>query len=102
MNCGGIVITNFYILLIFQKVEYRSGGTAFDDRPGNLEVRESTKRYKKELIQMTAYRSRQPALSNELFLLHEGASAALPVVGMQAIQSAEAAALKLIDGGGDE
>jgi hypothetical protein len=41
-------------------------------------------------------------LSNELFLLHEGASAALPVVGMQAIQSAEAAALKLIDGGGDE
>jgi hypothetical protein len=36
------------------------------------------------------------------FLLHEGASAAWPIVGMQAIQSVEAAAMKLIDGGGDE
>ena len=67
--------------------------------PGNIEVRETTKRHKDALIQMMARRSGQPALSNELFLLHEGASAAWPLVGMHAIQAAQSAALKLLNGG---
>jgi AcrR family transcriptional regulator len=75
---------------------------ALASHPGNMAVRDSTLCHKNELIQMMARRSGQPALSNELFLLHEGASAAWPVVGIQAILSAEAAALKLIDGGHDE
>jgi hypothetical protein len=45
---------------------------------------------------MMSHRSGQPALSKEFFLLHEGASAAWPIVGNQAIQAAETAALKLI------
>ena len=53
---------------------------ALASHPGNKEVRDSTMRHKNELIQMMARRSGQPALSNELFLLHEGASAAWPVV----------------------
>ena len=75
---------------------------ALASHPGNRVVRDSTMRHKNELIQMMARRSGQPELSNELFLLHEGASAAWPIVGTQAILSAEAAALKLIDGGRDE
>ncbi len=70
--------------------------------PDNDEVRDSTKRHKQELIEMMARRSGRPEWSNELFLLHEGASAAWPVVGIQAVQSAEAAALKLINGEGDD
>lgn len=70
--------------------------------PGNFDVRDSVKRHKNELIQMMARRSGRPALANELFLLHEGASAAWPLAGIQAIQAAETAALKLIDGGDDD
>ena len=69
--------------------------------PGNIEIRESTKRHKEELIQMMAIRSGQPELSKELFLLHEGASAAWPLVGSQAIQAAQTAALKLLNGDND-
>lgn len=73
---------------------------ALASHPGNEHVKNSTLRHKKELIKMMTRRSGQPTFSNELFLLHEGASAAWPVVGVQAIQTAEAAALKLFDGGG--
>jgi AcrR family transcriptional regulator len=66
--------------------------------PGNIEVRDTTTRHKHELIRMMARRCGQPTLSKELFLLHEGASAAWPVVGIQAIQAAEAASLKLLNG----
>jgi hypothetical protein len=41
-------------------------------------------------------------LSKDFFLLLEGASAAWPIVGNQAIQATETAALKLIDGGGND
>ena len=72
---------------------------ALASHPGNEDVRDSTLRHKEELIKMMARRSGQPTVSKELFLLHEGASAAWPVVGIQAIQAAEATAIKLIDGG---
>ena len=70
--------------------------------PGNQEVRASTMRHKRDLIQIMARRSGQPTLAKALFLLHEGASAAWPVVGVAAIRSAEAAAVTLIEGGSDD
>jgi AcrR family transcriptional regulator len=72
---------------------------ALASHPGNKEIRDSTLRHKHELILIMARRSGQPALSKALFLLHEGASAAWPVVGIQAIESAQAVALKLIGEG---
>ncbi|MDB4303956.1 hypothetical protein N9934_04130, partial [Desulfosarcina sp.] len=70
--------------------------------PGNNEIRNSTKRHKNELVNMMSRRSGKPKLAKELFLLHEGVSAAWPVVGVQSIKAAEKIALKLIDGGSDE
>ena len=75
---------------------------ALASHPANTDIRNSTRRHKEALIQMMARRSGQPVLSKELFLLHEGASAAWPIVGIQAIESAAQAALKLIDGGSHE
>ncbi len=47
-------------------------------------------------------RSGRTALSMELFLIHEGASAAWPLVGMEARRTAETAALKLMNGDNDD
>lgn len=58
--------------------------------------------YKSELIQIMAARSGRKDLAHELFLLHEGASAAWPVVGEQAIHSAISVAKKIIRGESDE
>ena len=70
--------------------------------PGNNAIRNSTKRHKNELIHMMSRRSGRPELAKELFLLHEGVSAAWPVVGVQTFKAAEKIALKIIDGGRDE
>ncbi len=70
--------------------------------PGNAGVRDATEQYKHELIQLMADRSGQKSLANELFLLHEGASAAWPVIGMQAIHSAKSVAVKILNGGNNE
>ncbi len=74
---------------------YLNALTAFPDNP---EVREITVQYKRELVQILAKRSGRKGLANELFLLHEGASAAWPVIGMQALDSAASLALKIING----
>lgn len=66
--------------------------------PGNNDVRNATMQYKRELIQIMARRSGKERLAGELFLLHEGASAAWPVIGMQAIHSAASVAEKIING----
>lgn len=44
--------------------------------PDNKDVRDTTVQYKKEPIKLMAIRSGQKTLSNEFFLLHEGASVA--------------------------
>ncbi|MFT5701620.1 MAG: AcrR family transcriptional regulator [Desulforhopalus sp.] len=62
--------------------------------PGNKDVRDATLQYKNEIIQLLGRRSGQKGLANELFLLHEGASAAWPIVGIQAIHSAVSVAVK--------
>ncbi len=75
---------------------------AFAAYPSSLEIRDAVKRHKDEIVKLMARRSGWMALSWELFLLHEGVSAAWPLVGMQASQAAEKAVLKLIDGGKDD
>jgi AcrR family transcriptional regulator len=70
--------------------------------PGSDEIRNTTKRHKNEIINMMRRRSGKPEIVKELFLLHEGASAAWLVVGIHAIKTAEKIALKLVDGGRDE
>ena len=70
--------------------------------PDNKDVRDAAVQYKKELIQVMAHRSGQKALANELFLLHEGASAAWTIIGIEAIHSAVSVAVKIINGGSNE
>ncbi|WP_205747802.1 TetR/AcrR family transcriptional regulator [Desulforhopalus sp. IMCC35007] len=70
--------------------------------PDNKNVRDATMRYKNELIQVMAVRSCRKDLSHELFLLHEGVSAAWPIVGKQAIHSAIAVAEKIMEGENNE
>jgi AcrR family transcriptional regulator len=85
---------------------YASNGclylNALTSFPGNREVRDVTEQYKIELIQIMARRSGQRGLATELFLLHEGVSAAWPIIGMQAIHSAVSVAVKIINGGSNE
>jgi AcrR family transcriptional regulator len=69
--------------------------------PGSSEIRNTTKRHKNEIINMMSRRSGKLKNAKELFLLHEGVAAAWPVVGIQAIKTAEAIALKLVSGGSD-
>ncbi len=70
--------------------------------PDNTDVRDATVQYKNELIRIMAARSGRKDLAHELFLLHEGASAAWPVVGKQAIHSALSVAGKILRGESDE
>lgn len=75
---------------------------AFAAYPSSPEIGEAVKRHKDEIVQLMARRSGETTIAWELFLIHEGASAAWPMVGEQAILAAEKAALKLIDGGKDD
>lgn len=70
--------------------------------PGNKDVRDATVQYKQELIKVLDYRSGKKGLAHELFLLHEGASAAWPIVGIDAIHSAVSVAVKIINGESNE
>ncbi len=78
---------------------YLNALTAF---PDNKDVKDATVQYKNELIQVMAQRSGHGSLAGELFLLHEGASAAWPVVGMQAMYSAVSIAEKIMNRGKNE
>ncbi len=70
--------------------------------PNNREIHNAVKRHKDETIQLMARRSGQRELALELFLIHEGVSAAWPLVGIQTIQAAKIAVLKLINGGNND
>lgn len=67
--------------------------------PNNREVHDAVKRHKQETIQLMARRSGRQELALELFLIHEGVSAAWPLIGIQTIRAAEIAVLKLFNGG---
>ncbi|BCR04474.1 hypothetical protein DESUT3_15430 [Desulfuromonas versatilis] len=72
---------------------------AFAAYPSSLAIRDAVKLHKDELVRLLARRSGREALGWELFLIHEGVSAAWPLVGMRASEAGETAVLKLIDGG---
>lgn len=66
--------------------------------PSNQVIHDAVKRHKDEMIEVMARRSGREEISRELFLVHEGASAAWPLLEMQAIHSAEKVALLLAFG----
>ncbi|MFT6914721.1 MAG: AcrR family transcriptional regulator [Motiliproteus sp.] len=71
---------------------------AFAAFPGNQDIQDLVKHHKAEMIAVMARRSGREEVARELFLLHEGASAAWPLLGMDVIHSAEKAAVLLISG----
>lgn len=75
---------------------------AFTAYPGNLEIGNAVRQHKDEIIGLMARRSGRPAVSGELFLIHEGVSAAWPLLGTKASRAAETAALKLMNGENDD
>ncbi len=72
--------------------------SAFAAFPCNPLIHDLVKRHKQEMIEVMARRSGRDDIARELLLLHEGASAAWPLLEMQAIDSAEKTALLLICG----
>jgi AcrR family transcriptional regulator len=72
--------------------------SAFVAFPSNPLIHDIVKRHKEEMIEVMARRSGRDEVARELLLIHEGASAAWPLLGMQAIHSAEKAAFLIICG----
>ena len=66
--------------------------------PSNSLIHDLVKHHKEEMVEVMARRSGREDLARELLLIHEGASATWPLLGMQAIHSAEKTALLLICG----
>lgn len=75
---------------------------AFAAYPGNRKIHDAVKQHKQEIVELTARRSGRTTLARELFLIHEGAAAAWPIIGTQASRSAQTAALKLMNGDNDD
>lgn len=71
---------------------------AFAAFPGNTQIRETVDSHKQVMVELLALRSGRADMALALFLLHEGASAAWPLLGMQAIHAAQNAARQLIEG----
>ncbi|KAA3654156.1 MAG: TetR/AcrR family transcriptional regulator [Proteobacteria bacterium] len=71
---------------------------AFAAYPGHPQIVAAVCQHKQDLIDRLAHLSGRPDQALALFLLHEGASAAWPVQGDQAIHAAQTAALQLIEG----
>ena len=66
--------------------------------PRNSLIHDLVKHHKEEMVEVMARRSGREDLARELLLIHEGASATWPLLGMQAIHSAEKTTLLLICG----
>ncbi|MFT5720596.1 MAG: AcrR family transcriptional regulator [Motiliproteus sp.] len=99
---GSESITHLFQRLAAWMTHYAPHGclsmSALGAFPGNPLIHERVKRHKEEMIELMARRSGREEVARELHLLHEGASAAWPLLGMQAIHSAEKIALLLIRG----
>lgn len=72
--------------------------SALTAHPDSRAVRAAVLGHKRETRDALGRLVGRPALAGTLFLLHEGATAAWPFLGGEAIDSAEAAALKLLTG----
>lgn len=72
--------------------------SAFVAFPGHPQIVAAVRHHKQDMVALMARLSGRPDLAEALFLLHEGASAAWPLLGEQAIHAAEKAALQLIEG----
>lgn len=71
--------------------------SALSAHPENAAIRKIVARHKRETRKLLAAQAGRPDLADGLFLLHEGATAAWPVLGAQAIDNARSTALKLIN-----
>ncbi len=69
--------------------------------PSNAEIRETVKRQKDGTRLLLGRSSGRPELADALFLLHEGATAAWPLMGREAIRTARDSALKLLRENGE-
>ncbi len=69
--------------------------------PSNTEVRDTFTRQKNGTRSLLGRCSGRPDLADPLFLLHEGATAAWPLMGSKAIRTARVSALKLLFNGGE-
>jgi len=69
--------------------------------PSNSEIRDTVIRQKDDTRSLLGRCSGRPELADALFLLHEGATAAWPLMEGEAIRTARDSALKLLCGGGD-
>ena len=64
--------------------------------PSSKEIRETVTRQKDGTRSLMGRRSGRPELADALFLLHEGATAAWPIMGHEAIRTARNSALILL------
>ena len=64
--------------------------------PSHAGIRQAVARQKNETRVLLGRCSGRPELADALFLLHEGATAAWPLMGREAIPAAQASALKLL------
>ncbi len=71
---------------------------AFVAFPNNTFIQALVTSHKQEMAATLARRSGCEGIADELLIIHEGASAAWPILGKQAINYAEKAALQLIQG----
>lgn len=72
--------------------------SAFVAFPGQPQIVAAVRHHKQDMVALMAHLSGRPDLAQALFLLHEGASAAWPLLDEQAIHAAENAALQLLEG----
>lgn len=96
---GPAAITHIFNRLAQWMQEYASTGcmsvNALAAFPEQALIVEVVKDHKHSVRKFLATQSRREALANELFLLHEGVSSAWPVIGDDAIDAAQRAALLL-------
>ncbi len=65
--------------------------------PDNPLISKAVKEHKEEVRQFLGLQSQREDLSTALFLLHEGVSSAWPVLGKEAVTSAQKAILQLLE-----
>lgn len=69
--------------------------------PWNSRIRDTVTRQKDDTRSLLGRCSGRPELADALFLLHEGATAAWPLMGSEAIRTARNSALKLLGESGE-
>ena len=69
--------------------------------PSNSQIRDTVTRQKDETRALLGRCSGRPELAEALFLLHEGATAAWPLLGREAIRTARNSAMKLLGVNGE-